>query len=136
MSYANTPENFKRTLGQKMKALEQVEPFTIRLAGFDFFDHSHCKTIFARVINRNAFSALFQALTHSKGKVPHITIAKTLPYHKFDKVWPQFFDKYYEVEFQCNSVQVFRIPGVQQKWEYVDELQLRGNISNQLDLNM
>jgi 2'-5' RNA ligase len=84
-----------------------VNPFTIKVNGWDVFDHGHSVTIYLKIENQEPIITLM-SLVKSPSKSPHISLAKKIPHETFDKLRPYLDNLTYSAEWVCNEVNVLR----------------------------
>src|SRR5690606_30503330 len=83
------------------------EPFTVKLEGWDYFDHGHSITIYIKVVTPAPIITLAELLK-SAAKTPHIGLAKKIDYDTFKKLKPYLDALCFEAEWQCFEITVLR----------------------------
>ena len=84
-----------------------VNPFTIKVKGWDVFDHGHSVTIYLKIENPEPIIHLM-AFVKSPSKSPHISLAKKIPHETFNKLRPYMENLDFYTEWVCNEVNVLR----------------------------
>jgi len=97
---------------QMAKKLTTMPPVEMHINGFSYFNIGQTsKTIYA-VIERTAetdnwFKLLkIQMGIKIKNFVPHIPVAKNIPFGSFNKLWPNFADRQLSERFSVNSLTI------------------------------
>ncbi|MGI4751689.1 MAG: hypothetical protein ACRYFB_13740 [Janthinobacterium lividum] len=94
--------------------LQQEKPVVLKVCGFDYFEHQNTYTIYAKVIlNIEAETAFFRfkkILGLGVPSVPHITVAKSLSFNDFEKLWKYFESLPFESFFCADKIVVLRTP--------------------------
>lgn len=104
--------------------LADSKKFPVSMKGFAFFDHGKTKTIYVSIENPEPSRNIFHSLFVKNPQIePHITIAKSIPNHQFDKAWALFENRAYEKSFICDKVTVLkRSLESDEKWQKEAEI--------------
>lgn len=87
--------------------LTAFKPFTLYIKDFDILHHGDNRTICLNVINKNPIRELAETITGREIQ-PHITIARNLPLHSFNKVWSAIKRVTYSTHFWCDHLTVLK----------------------------
>jgi 2'-5' RNA ligase len=96
--------DFHKTVG---KLLEEQHAFTIRLNGFDVFDHGKRKTLFAAVETQEPILNLMRQLKVLSGHA-HLSLVKNISHENAAPLESYLRQKQYDATWQCNEVIVLR----------------------------
>jgi len=96
--------HFAKTISGLITA---VNPFTIKVKGWDVFDHGHSVTIYLKIENTEPIINLM-TLVKSSSKSPHISLAKKISHQTFILLKPYLEDLDYSAEWVCTEVNVLR----------------------------
>jgi len=83
------------------------QPFTVKLKGWNFFDHGHSITLYIDVETPDPVIKL-ATLLKSSSKSPHISLAKRISHDTFEKLRPYLEQMDYAAEWTCTEVTVLR----------------------------
>lgn len=83
------------------------KPFTVKLSGWNYFDHGHSVTVYIDVVNLKPVVNLMK-LVGSSSKTPHISLAKKVSHETFAKLKPYLDQLQFEMEWTCTEVSVLR----------------------------
>ena len=84
-----------------------VKPFNLYVKGFDVLHHGNNRTLCLNVDNKNPVRELAETLT-GREITPHITLAKNLSVHSFNKVWSAVKRITYSTHFWCDHLTVLK----------------------------
>jgi len=84
-----------------------VQPFTIKIKGWNVFDHGHSVTVYLNIENPEPIIELM-GLVKSSNKTPHISLAKRISHETFDRIKPYLDNLDYNAEWICTEVNVLR----------------------------
>lgn len=84
-----------------------VKPFNLYVKGFDVLHHGNNRTLCLNVDNKNPVRELAETLT-GREITPHITLAKNLSVHSFNKVWSAVKRVTYSTHFRCDHLTVLK----------------------------
>jgi len=84
-----------------------VNPFTIKVKGWNVFDHGHSITLYLEIENPEPIISLM-ALVKSPSKTPHISLAKKISHETFNLLMPYLQNLDYSAEWICTEVNVLR----------------------------
>lgn len=84
-----------------------IQPFTIRVSGWNIFDHGHSLTVYLTIENPEPIIDIM-ALLKSSSKTPHISLAKKISCESFDLLRPYLENLDYTAEWVCTEVNVLR----------------------------
>jgi 2'-5' RNA ligase len=87
--------------------LNSIRPFTIKVKGWNFFDHGHSVTVYLSIENSEPIIELMR-LAKSSSKAPHISLAKKISHETFNQLRPYLENLSYSAEWICNEVNVLR----------------------------
>lgn len=87
--------------------LQNQKSFTVKLKGWNNFDHGHSVTVYLVVENPEPIVNL-AGLLKSSSKSPHISLAKKIPHETFNKLLPYLEKMDYNAEWLCTEVTVLR----------------------------
>jgi len=91
--------------------VSQFSSFGLCTKDFGVFEHGENRTIYIDIIHKNPAREVAEKLDGRKIN-PHITIARNLEPHAFDKAWKQFKNESFSHYFKCNYITVLkRTPG-------------------------
>lgn len=84
--------------------IKNAKPFSIKINGWDYFDHGHSITIYLKIQNQEPIISLMKNLK-SPNSSPHISIAKRVPHETLKN----YLNKLnYSAEWICTDVKVLR----------------------------
>ncbi len=83
------------------------KPFTIKVKGWNFFDHGHSITVYLSIEDPEPIINLM-SLVKSSSKSPHISLAKKITHGSFNKLRPYLENLDYSATWVCNEVNVLR----------------------------
>lgn len=89
------------------KLIEDEKPFTIKVSGWNLFDHGHSLTVYLTIIFPHPIVNMMQ-LVKSTSKTPHLSIAKKISYDDFKKLVPFLNSLNFSAEWVCSEVLVLR----------------------------
>lgn len=87
--------------------IKPCSPFTIKIKGWNIFDHRHSVTVYLDIENPDPIINLM-GLLKSSSKTPHISLAKKIPYETFNLLKPYLQSIDYSAEWLCTEVHVLR----------------------------
>lgn len=91
-----------------IKALVQHEkPFPVKLSRWNYFNHGHSVTVYIAIENAEPIVNLMKLVNSPSGS-PHISLAKKVPHHTFEKFKPYLDELQFEEEWICTGVTVLR----------------------------
>lgn len=91
--------------------ITQFTSFNLYTTNYNFFRHGNNATIYIDFIHKAPACNIAEELDHRK-ITPHLTIAKNLKPHEFNKAWSLLKDDSFQFSFQCNYITVLkREPG-------------------------
>jgi 2'-5' RNA ligase len=91
--------------------LQNLSPLIMDINGFDFFDHQHNPTIYAKLNYTPLTEVWFKQLRKYFSRqdfVPHITIAKNIPNLAFNKLWPYFKKLEWNEQIKIDRLTILR----------------------------
>lgn len=83
------------------------KPFTITIAGWDYFDHGQSVTVYLKVLDPEPITELMIAVK-SKARAPHISLAKKIPHSTFEALRPYLENLNYSATWICHEVIVLK----------------------------
>lgn len=107
--------------------LSHVSPLSIYIKDCSTFHNGANRTIFLDVVNKPAVNSVTEnifELIHAVD-IPHLTIARNLPYDDFLKAWPYFENVHYSQHFTCTDITVLQRTG--NRWTYYESIPLGTN---------
>lgn len=90
-----------------LKLIKGTKPFSIKIKGWDFFDHGHSITIYLKIQNPEPIVSLMKNLK-SPNRAPHISIAKRVPHQNLSFAESYLDEVNYSAEWECNEIIVLR----------------------------
>jgi 2'-5' RNA ligase len=114
------------------KELSLIEPFTLQLNGFATFLPTDFTTIYAAIRSTPEMEDWFKRLRKclkEKKAVPHITIARQVPYEQAKKLWPKFKDRRWDETFEVKALTILEREtfGHTKPWKQFKVIPFRGN---------
>lgn len=94
--------------------LDRNSNFEIQIDGFAHFEHGNVSnTLYAHVHKTDSLNQLYHDLHQLLGLkvrtfIPHLTIARTIPRHKFDKIASLFKNRSIKDQFNCYQISVLQ----------------------------
>jgi len=82
-------------------------PFTLKIKGWNVFDHGHSVTVYLDIENTTPLINLMASLK-SPSKSPHISLAKKISHTTFRELLPYLENLDYTAEWTCSEVTVLR----------------------------
>jgi len=119
-------------LEQLEKELSLIEPFVLQLNGFAHFLPTDYTTIYAAIKSTPEMEDWFKRLRkclEEKKAVPHITIARQVPNHQAQKLWPKFKNRPWDDEFEADRLTILyrETFGGSKHWQPFREIRFKGN---------
>jgi 2'-5' RNA ligase len=112
------------SLQRMAQKLSTIPPIVLHIRGFDFFKHGDkSMTIYARIDQTDAvkkwFKLLLQSINIKVSLTPHITIARNIPAHQFEVLWPYFAKAQYNDVFKIDGLTILKRDtfGYDQHWQ-------------------
>lgn len=96
----NYPETIEKLIGN-------INPFSIKINGWDYFDHGHSITIYLKIKNPQPIVSLMKNLK-SPNSSPHISIAKRIPHETLNLAASYLENLNYSAEWNCTKIKVLR----------------------------
>lgn len=96
----NYPETIK-------SLTKNTNPFSIKINGWDYFDHGHSITIYLKIQNQEPIISLMKNLK-SPNSSPHISIAKRIPHETLNLAASYLDNLNYFAEWNCVEIKVLR----------------------------
>ncbi|MBS1503949.1 MAG: 2'-5' RNA ligase family protein [Bacteroidetes bacterium] len=118
--------------GELEKQLSLIEPFTLQLNGFACFLPTDFTTIYAAIKSTPEIEDWFKRLRkclNEKKAVPHITIARQVPYEQAHKLWPKFKDRPWEDTFEVKCLTILHRETYgkhDRNWQVLRQISFRG----------
>lgn len=84
-----------------------VEPFRLRVEGWDYFDHGHSVTVYLEVSTPEPVKRLMEAVK-STARSPHISLAKKIPHDTLKNLQPYLDNLTYSADWICKEVVVLK----------------------------
>lgn len=97
-------DNELYTINDRLSALK---PFTLYIKDFDVIQNGNNRTLCLNVDNKNPIRELSETLI-GREIHPHISIAKNLSLHSFNKVWSAVKRVTYSTHFRCDHLTVLK----------------------------
>jgi len=125
------PVTMLQKLDCYQRSLIRLKPIELNITGFNYFTHGkQGATIYAKIELNTEVNKWFDHLKRIFGDrqsiVPHITIAKNIPVHAFQALWPHFVNRAYRESFVPDKLVVLSRPMINMaddKWRFFKELQ-------------
>jgi len=83
------------------------ESFSIKVNGWNYFDHGHSVTIYLSIENPEPIINLMRSLNASS-KIPHLSLAKRISHEDFQKILPYLQNFDHTFEWICEDITVLR----------------------------
>lgn len=113
----------------------RIDSFDINICGFDFFKHNDSYTIYAKVdLNpeiKTTFSQFKKVFGSDVPDVPHITIARSITFNQFNKLWEYLKTQQFACSFYTDKIVVLKTPArrfYNQPMEVDTELKLKNAV--------
>ena len=91
--------------------LQSLPPITLEINGFGFFDQQEFQTIYAKINSTPETRLWFKLLRKyfsTPPFEPHITLARSIDYEDFKKLWPDFKDQPFHARFRVDKLTILR----------------------------
>jgi len=92
----------------------RIECFDIHVSGYGFFQNGNSYTIYAKVeLNpevKNTFSQFKKVFGSDVPNVPHITIARSLTFDQYNKLWEYLKTEPFECSFHTDKIVILETP--------------------------
>jgi len=91
--------------------LQSLPPVTLEINGFGFFDQQEFQTIYAKISSTPETRLWFKLLRRffsTPPFEPHITLARSIDYEDFKKLWPHFKDQAFNARFTVEKLTILR----------------------------
>lgn len=107
---------FDERIATYRNMVSRINSFSIKVCGFDFFEHQDTFTIYAKVELNPDIKAAFQQLRKVFGSdvrnTPHITIARNLSAAQYKILWDYFEKLKFECSFYTEEIVVLTAPTI------------------------
>lgn len=87
--------------------IENEKSFTVKMNGWDYFDHGHSVTVYIDIQNPEPIVNLMK-LVNSPSKSPHVSLAKKITHETFNKLKPYLEKLSFNEEWPCSEVIVLK----------------------------
>jgi 2'-5' RNA ligase len=91
--------------------LQTLPPLMMDINGFNYFDQQEFQTVYAKLVSTPQSKIWFKLLRRffsTPPFEPHITIARSIPFEDFKKLWIEFKDKPFNSQLKVDKLTILR----------------------------